>query len=740
MKKKVLRTLYWMIKRFALLAAAVAMGCGAATQDVRTAADAWHFKRVVYDGITNDLLTAGLGTKGLKSQEEPTLADPLAPTADELRRLAIYKNYRALVDCTTGGGFGVLYGPNVDVNGNPTDSQGLISGAEYLTFANKWGCGGEKVTLMVQIPDTFDPADACVVTAPSSGSRGIYGAIGTAGEWGLKHGCAVAYTCAGKGIGVHDLQNNTVNLIDGLREDALEAGCDSNFTADLGPHGLAAYNAAYPHRFAFTHAHSKHNPEASWDDNVLQSIRFAFYVINHELKLRGNHHAEVRPANTIVIASNVSNGGGASLRAAEKDYYSLIDGVAVGEPNVTPRRLSPKRDFIIMQGSRPPVTKHSRPLYDYISLLQVYQGCANLAAANAAAPWNYTNRTLGRNNCTSLKEKGLLTAETVEAQADEALAIINAYGILPEQNILQPALYYFFVPESIAVTYANAYSRSGVEENLAGYSFGATTGNPFNAKPADAEAGWPKALDAANVNRLFGTANGIPPTAGIHLINNMSAEKGSPRESRISTSSSTGRQDMNVDGALKLRSLWTGSDAATGERLRGAMRRAYLKLHVGVGQILSSGDLHGKPAIIVTGRNDAVLAINHASRSYFGLNQTVEGRRSNLRYYEVTNAHHLDAFNSLEGFNERMIPLHYYFTKAMDMMYTHLKANAPLAPSQVVRTIPRGRMNDKVPPISKDNVPDIQSDPGGDAIVFQDRTVMIPELPSRKQIRKNLIK
>jgi hydroxybutyrate-dimer hydrolase len=279
-----------------------------------------------------------------------------------------------------------------------------------------------------------------------------------------------------------------------------------------------------------------------------------------------------------------------------------------------------------------------------------------------------------------------------------------------------------------------------VEENLAGYSYGATTGNPFNAKPADAESGWPKALDAVNVNRIFSTANGIPPTAGINLINNMNAEKGGPRESRISTSSSTGRQDMNVDGALKLRSLWTGSDAATGERLRGDMHRAYMKLHAGVDQILSSGDLHGKPAIIVTGRNDAVLSINHASRSYFGLNQTVEGRRSNLRYYEVTNAHHLDTFNSLEGFNERMIPLHYYFTKAMDMMYAHLKANAPLAPSQVVRTIPRGRMNDKVPSISKDNVPDIQSDAGGDTIVFQDRTVKIPELPSRKQIRKNLIK
>jgi hydroxybutyrate-dimer hydrolase len=90
------------------------------------------------------------------------------------------------------------------------------------------------------------------------------------------------------------------------------------------------------------------------------------------------------------------------------------------------------------------------------------------------------------------------------------------------------------------------------------------------------------------------------------------------------------------------------------------------KLRAGVRKILANGYLRGKPAIIVTGRSDDVLSINHASRSYFGLNQTVEGLYSNLRYYEVTNAHHLDTSNTLDGFDERMIPLHYYFTKAME--------------------------------------------------------------------------
>src|SRR5262245_23611521 len=37
-----------------------------------------------YDGLTNDLLTAGLGKTGLGSATPPSIADPLHPTAEEL--------------------------------------------------------------------------------------------------------------------------------------------------------------------------------------------------------------------------------------------------------------------------------------------------------------------------------------------------------------------------------------------------------------------------------------------------------------------------------------------------------------------------------------------------------------------------------------------------------------------------------------------------------------------------------
>lgn len=188
-----------------------------------------------YDGTADDLLTAGLGKTSLGGAA-PGFADPLTPTAAELRRRAIYTNYRAVLDITAAGGYGTLYGPNIDVDGNDTLGEGKIAGKEYIAYADD-GTGKKNVGIMVQIPDSFDPAKPCIVSAPSSGSRGIYGAIGTAGEWGLKHGCAVAYTDAGKGTGYHDLAADKVNLIDGRLVPRADAGTLAHFAADLAGAG-----------------------------------------------------------------------------------------------------------------------------------------------------------------------------------------------------------------------------------------------------------------------------------------------------------------------------------------------------------------------------------------------------------------------------------------------------------------------------------------------------------------------
>ena len=152
----------------------------------------------------------------------PGAIDPTDPA--QLRRLAIYNNYRALVDTSGGGGYGSLYGPTVDAPaGSGPGRPDLRLGVSGATTG---AVTARDVTMMVQIPEFFGQAGrpACIVTGPSSGSRGVYGAIGTSGEWGLKKGCAVAYTDKGTGIGAHDLQAGTVTTLQGVREPVADGG------------------------------------------------------------------------------------------------------------------------------------------------------------------------------------------------------------------------------------------------------------------------------------------------------------------------------------------------------------------------------------------------------------------------------------------------------------------------------------------------------------------------------------
>ncbi|HEX2569505.1 MAG TPA: D-(-)-3-hydroxybutyrate oligomer hydrolase [Polyangia bacterium] len=690
-----------------LLALGVGLGLGACNPGTplnRQPSFANEIVRTAYDGTSDDLLTAGLGRSGLASATSPTIADANNPTAAELRRLAIYNNYRALVDVSAGGGYGTLYGPNVDASGNVTTGEGRVAGVEYVAYADD-GSGRQNVTMAVQIPSTFDRTRPCIVAAPSSGSRGVYGAIGTAGEWGLKRGCVVALTDKGTGNGTHDLQNNTVNLIDGVRQDAAAASKRSHFTANLSDAERAAFNAATPNRFAFKHAHSQVNPEKDWGQYTLEAIEFAFYALNQELGEDaggGQKRQTFRAGNTLVIAASVSNGGGSVLAAAEQDTSGWIDGVVVSEPNVNPAAGT---NLTIRRGGRA-VTGPGKPLFDYFTLGNLLQPCAALAQSTAAAPGVLlVNAARAGNRCAALKAQGLLTSTTTAEQAEEAQQRLREYGWEPESGVLHASLYALATP-AIAVTYANTYGRFSVKDNLCGFSFAAT-----------ATDGTPTALAPASLARIFGTGNGIPPTSGINLINN--DNPAGPLLDGISTSPSTGQADLNADGALCLRGLWTGSDAAA-QRVRS-----------GVNEILRTGNLRGKSALIVHGRDDGLIPVSFASRAYFALNQQVEGAASRASYIEVTNAQHFDAFIGLPvlaGYDTRYVPLHVYFIRALDAMYEHLTRGAALPPSQVVRTVPRGGTPGQAPALTTANVPAVSQTPAaGDRIVFSGNTLDIPE-------------
>lgn len=663
-------------------------------------------RRADYDGASDDLLTAGLGAQGLAGAL-PAFANTAAPTAAELRRAAIYNNYRALVDMTPAGGYGTLYGPNVAVDGTVTALDGKIAGTELLAFSR--GADGsadsQNVVLMVQIPAHFDARRPCIVTATSSGSRGIYGGIST-GEWGLKRGCAVAYTDKGTGAAPHDLMADTVPLIDGTRASAIAAGDAAQFRAPLSEAQRIAFNAATPNRFAFKHAHSQRNPEKDWGRFTLQAIEFAYWALNerHGVKLPdGRVLRTIRPANTLVIASSISNGGHAALAAAELDRERLIDGVAVSEPSV---ELPPDAGVAVQRGALPQAS--GKVLYDYTTQANLLQSCASQSTQVADAPGRaFVVAAFAANRCAALKAEGVLTAETLPAQADEALALLAAQGWEPESAVLHASLAAFEVASAVSVTYANALSRASVADALCGYSFAAVT-------PAFGVG----TIDAASLAAMAATGNGVPPSSGVQLINDRGAF--AVLRDLVSISPSTLKQDFNVDGALCLRGLLTGKDAQS------------LALQQGIAETLRNGNLQRKPAIIVHGRADALIPVNHSSRPYTALNKRVEGRHSRLSYIEVTNAQHFDAFIGLPtllgGYDTRYIPLHVYLNRALDAMWDHLRHGQPLPESQVLRTVPRGGVPGAAPAITEANVPPIPRRAAPEnAIRMVGNTLVVPD-------------
>jgi len=78
---------------------------------------------------------------------------------------------------------------------------------------------------------------------------------------------------------------------------------------------------------------------------------------------------------------------------------------------------------------------------------------------------------------------------------------------------------------------------------------------------------------------------------------------------------------------------------------------------------------------------------------------------SQLSYVEVSNAQHFDAFLPFSGFDSRFVPLHAYFTQAMNAMYARLALQTALPGSQVVRATARGGNPGAAPALPARNVP-----------------------------------
>ncbi len=643
-----------------------------------------------YDGVSDGLL-AGLGLTGIKGAA-PGYADVENPTKAELRKNTIHTNYGALVS-QTDGLFGVEYGPTDDTK---------YAGTEYLAYV---GDGINRAILMVQVPATFNVSSPCIVAGPASGSRGIYGAIGTSGAWGLENGCAVAYTDMNKGTGAVDL---TQQKGYGIQLNALSLDTEEELTFIVPTQGNAnessseyggvtlptdaqvqEYIDANAHRYAFKHAYSQKNPEKDWGLHTLQSIKFAFNILNETFS------EDFTTDNTLVIAASVSNGGAGVIRAAEMDNEDLIDAVVAGEPNVMPAAAD--STFSIKAGTNVAFNNHSKTTFEYFAIAELYGQCANKDPANAGALFA-TQRGAVDDRCNALVQAGLLEAGTIEELGIQSTQKLLEAGFTPESMRIATGYASLDLFQSLIATYANQFTRSSLVDNLCNVSMGVV----------DVDG-----IPTTNTSykTLATGSSGIPRTANLNLIKDY--DDGTPSTEQHIATSSNGTFDYNLEGALCYWDIFDNENNLLHERLM-----------TGLSEVKATGDLQGKPTIIVHGQSDALIVPNHSSRAYLGLNKQVEGESSNLKYYEVANAQHLDSIAYLYHLytaDMSYVPIDYYFKKAADLMLDHLKNGTALPASQVVKA--------KAPTagvLALSDLVDIEATPSS-PITFDGVDLVIPE-------------
>jgi hydroxybutyrate-dimer hydrolase len=578
--------------------------CAAMSSHHATEPTMFNSQRVTAHRDGDDLLTAGLGLAGLRAPAPPAFADAAHPTPAELRRRAIWSNWRGIADLMPGGGYGELYGSTANVPGREFSAYATVPGAR------------QPHRVLVQVPDAFDVARRCVLVTASSGSRGIYGSISVAGAWGLPKGCAIAYTDKGAGTDYFDLDAKAGPRVDGT---VGMAGKDLAFLPDspVGASGIA-----------FKHAHSQDNPEADWGRHVRQAAEFALHALDEAMPQAAPFTFE----NTRVIAVGISNGGGAVLRAAELDGSTpgerWLDAVVAGEPNV--------------------YVSSGRPLYDYTTQAALLMPCALLDMHELPqSPLSAHAKTLGAVRCASLAAAGILQGADVPAQAASAHALLHSAGWSDAALRAGALSVDFDLWRAVAITYASAYGRYGIGEHPCGYAFAAQ--NPdFSVRAAT----------VAERVAWWADGSGMPPGAGMGIV-----------DTRLAA------PDYALPGLQCLRALWDGQ-GADAERVRN-----------GVAATEASLPRAGLPVIVIHGTDDGLLPPAFTSAPYVAMAQAA-GR--DVRYWQVRNVQHFDAFLALPDYRARYPPLLPYVYAALDRVSAHLDdAENPLPRDAVITTIPR---------------------------------------------------
>ncbi|WP_395680011.1 3-hydroxybutyrate oligomer hydrolase family protein [Dokdonella sp.] len=377
---------------------------------------------------------------------------------------------------------------------------------------------------------------------------------------------------------------------------------------------------------AIKHAHSSGNPEADWGRHVLQAARFGLAMLDRAYPAQ----APFTPANTRVIVTGVSNGAGAALQAAGLDD-GLIDGVVALAPNVH-------------------VAGHGRALYDYASEAALLMPCALVDARFDAVPFARVHGAtppawLAR--CARLHEQGVLEGTDLAAQARAALDRLHAAGWDDLALATAASSTAFDLWRAVGATYASSYLRAPATKMPCGFRFAATDAH-----------GAAIAADAPTRAAWWSDASGIPPGAGVMLLGGTDASA-----------------DPTAAGIDCLRRLWSGNDAPAHA------------LHAAVAATITRPPRADLPILVAHGEDDGLLPFAFTSSAYIDA-LAAAGRKPVL--WRVPHAQHFDAFLALPAFGDRYVPLLPYGYAALDAMWKHVAAAAPLPASKRFPTHPRG--------------------------------------------------
>ncbi|WP_213083789.1 3-hydroxybutyrate oligomer hydrolase family protein, partial [Cognatilysobacter terrigena] len=245
--------------------------------------------------------------------------------------------------------------------------------------------------------------------------------------------------------------------------------------------------------------------------------------------------------------------------------------------------------------------------------------------------------------CGELAEAGLVNGATDADRASDAYDRLRTRGWTDDALRSGALSVSFDLWKSIAATYASAYGRFGANEHPCGFTYAAVdaSGTPRAATDVERAAWW-------------ADASGIPPGAGVMLV--------PPKQAPI-------------DALRCLRDLWAGKGAPS-DRVRAGVRETHASL-----------PRAGIPITIVHGVSDGLIPVAFTSAPYV---QAARAAGRDVRFWQVRNAQHFDAFLQLPPVGANYVPLLPYVYAALDRTWSHLYDGAPMPADAMIATTPRG--------------------------------------------------